>query len=296
MLAIYNKASICAFERPFDCGLKLQPDLKGIMARSRDWDELVYVWGEWRRKSGENMKELYEQLIDLTNEAARYNSTYWRPRPLMDDFNKMIWILLWTFSRRFHQCSRILDISIRIEQYPTGCGECMDRDFAIVWIASFVRSTQTSWILWSESYQSKCSAARSRAGQHVRTNVDQYIGYNDTISWPQFLGCHTRYGRTGLYAACDVPIGRRVLSVDQHVRAANRFLVRFGARASTTRSASAVSTVRVGFLWSKNVSHQNVYKCESQRSNYRSSWNGPHTIFHDLSPSAESVPWRCKCW
>lgn len=74
MLAIYNKASICAFERPFDCGLKLQPDLKGIMARSRDWDELLYVWGEWRRKSGENMKELYEQLIELTNEAAQYNS------------------------------------------------------------------------------------------------------------------------------------------------------------------------------------------------------------------------------
>lgn len=74
MLAIYNQASICAFERPFDCGLKLQPDLKEIMAKSRDWDELLYVWGEWRRKSGENMKELYEQLIDLTNEAAKHNS------------------------------------------------------------------------------------------------------------------------------------------------------------------------------------------------------------------------------
>lgn len=74
LLAIYNQASICAFERPFDCGLKLQPDLKEIMARSRDWDELLYVWGEWRRKSGENMKELYEQLIDLTNDAAKYNS------------------------------------------------------------------------------------------------------------------------------------------------------------------------------------------------------------------------------
>lgn len=74
MLAIYNKAQICAFDKPFDCGLKLYPDLKEIMARSRDWDELLYVWGEWRRKSGENMKELYEQLVDLTNEAANYNS------------------------------------------------------------------------------------------------------------------------------------------------------------------------------------------------------------------------------
>lgn len=74
MLAIYNKAQICGFDKPFDCGLKLYPDLKEIMARSRDWDELLYVWGEWRRKSGENMKELYEQLVDLTNEAANYNS------------------------------------------------------------------------------------------------------------------------------------------------------------------------------------------------------------------------------
>lgn len=79
MLAIYNKAQICAFDKPFDCGLKLYPDLKEIMARSRDWDELLYVWGEWRRKSGENMKELYEQLVDLTNEAANYNSKLLHP-------------------------------------------------------------------------------------------------------------------------------------------------------------------------------------------------------------------------
>lgn len=46
------------------------------MAKSRDWDELVYVWSEWRRKSGENMKDMYEQLVELTNEAANYNSTY----------------------------------------------------------------------------------------------------------------------------------------------------------------------------------------------------------------------------
>lgn len=74
MLAIYNKAQICGFDKPFDCGLKLYPDLKNIMAKGRDWDELLYVWGEWRRKSGENMKELYEQLVDVTNLAANYNS------------------------------------------------------------------------------------------------------------------------------------------------------------------------------------------------------------------------------
>lgn len=76
MLAIYNGASICAFEQPFHCGLHLSPDLKNIMAKSRDWEELTYVWTEWRRKSGRNMRELFEQLVDLTNEAARYNSKW----------------------------------------------------------------------------------------------------------------------------------------------------------------------------------------------------------------------------
>lgn len=45
-----------------------------IMAKSRDWDELTWVWTEWRRKTGRPMRDLFEQLADLTNEAAKYNS------------------------------------------------------------------------------------------------------------------------------------------------------------------------------------------------------------------------------
>lgn len=30
MLAIYNKAEICGFEQPFNCGLRLQPHLKEV--------------------------------------------------------------------------------------------------------------------------------------------------------------------------------------------------------------------------------------------------------------------------
>jgi Angiotensin-converting enzyme len=44
------------------------------MAKSRDWDELQWVWTEWRRKSGKPMRDLFEQLADLTNDAAKYNS------------------------------------------------------------------------------------------------------------------------------------------------------------------------------------------------------------------------------
>lgn len=44
------------------------------MARSRDWDELAWTWAEWRRKSGRPMRDLFEQMVDLTNDAAKSNS------------------------------------------------------------------------------------------------------------------------------------------------------------------------------------------------------------------------------
>ncbi|XP_012251807.2 angiotensin-converting enzyme [Athalia rosae] len=83
MLSIYNGATICAHNDPFRCGLRLYPDLSKIMAKSRDWDELQYVWLEWRRRSGAQMRDLYEQLVDLTNEAANFNNfsnaaEYWQ--------------------------------------------------------------------------------------------------------------------------------------------------------------------------------------------------------------------------
>ncbi|CAK9824619.1 Angiotensin-converting enzyme [Anthophora retusa] len=82
MLAVYNEASICAYNDPFRCGLRLYPDISQIMAKSRNWDELQYVWTEWRRRSGMRIKDLYQQLVTLNNEAARLNnftdaSEYW---------------------------------------------------------------------------------------------------------------------------------------------------------------------------------------------------------------------------
>lgn len=48
--------------------------LPQLMGKSRDWEELQYTWTEWRRKSGRDMRDLYEQVAELTNEAAKYNS------------------------------------------------------------------------------------------------------------------------------------------------------------------------------------------------------------------------------
>ncbi|KAG8040987.1 hypothetical protein G9C98_001975 [Cotesia typhae] len=74
MLAIYNSATICAHNDPFRCGLRLYPEISKIMAKSRDWDELQWVWVEWRRRSGSQIRDLYTQLIFLNNEVARLNN------------------------------------------------------------------------------------------------------------------------------------------------------------------------------------------------------------------------------
>lgn len=51
-------------------------EISHVMSKSRDWDELQYTWLEWRRRSGsKNVKELYQQLVQLINEAAQLNST-----------------------------------------------------------------------------------------------------------------------------------------------------------------------------------------------------------------------------
>ncbi|KAK9881011.1 hypothetical protein WA026_014354 [Henosepilachna vigintioctopunctata] len=74
MLSVYNSATICAHNEPFRCGLRLQPDLVSIMASSRNWDELQFVWTEWRRNTGQQIKDTYEQMVQISNEAARLNN------------------------------------------------------------------------------------------------------------------------------------------------------------------------------------------------------------------------------
>ncbi|CAH0553232.1 unnamed protein product [Brassicogethes aeneus] len=74
MLSIYNTASICSYNDPLHCGMRLQPELTEIMAKSRNWEELQHVWTEWRRNSGRKMKDTFEQLAFLSNEAAQKNN------------------------------------------------------------------------------------------------------------------------------------------------------------------------------------------------------------------------------
>jgi peptidyl-dipeptidase A len=48
-------------------------ELTVVMGRSRDWDELQFSWIEWRRLTGQKMRDLFEQVVDLSNQAAQLN-------------------------------------------------------------------------------------------------------------------------------------------------------------------------------------------------------------------------------
>merc|ERR1711910_4037 len=51
----------------------LEPELSEILANSRDPAELQYYWEQWRAASGQQIREMYGQYVDLYNEAAELN-------------------------------------------------------------------------------------------------------------------------------------------------------------------------------------------------------------------------------
>ncbi|XP_035263080.1 angiotensin-converting enzyme-like [Anguilla anguilla] len=61
----------------------LDPDLNEIMARSRDYDELLFAWEGWRNASGRILRDDYKKYVQLANKAARLNGhadngAFWR--------------------------------------------------------------------------------------------------------------------------------------------------------------------------------------------------------------------------
>uniref|UniRef100_A0A8C5DBA4 Angiotensin-converting enzyme n=1 Tax=Gouania willdenowi TaxID=441366 RepID=A0A8C5DBA4_GOUWI len=57
--------------------------LEQVMFNSRNYSERLHVWEGWRREVGKRMRPLYEDYVDLNNEAAKLNGfedygAYWR--------------------------------------------------------------------------------------------------------------------------------------------------------------------------------------------------------------------------
>ncbi|XP_069808556.1 angiotensin-converting enzyme [Dendropsophus ebraccatus] len=79
METIYSKATVCRGDK---C-MPLDPDLTELMAKSRDYDELLFAWKGWRDVSGKQMRNHYTEYVKLGNKAAQLNGhadngAYWR--------------------------------------------------------------------------------------------------------------------------------------------------------------------------------------------------------------------------
>ena len=54
--------------------MRYEPDIVRILAESQDDKEMEYYWTEFRAATGDKMRALYLEYVDLTNQAARYLS------------------------------------------------------------------------------------------------------------------------------------------------------------------------------------------------------------------------------
>ncbi|XP_020493627.2 angiotensin-converting enzyme 2 [Labrus bergylta] len=82
MSTLYSTATVCLIDDPLNCQT-LEPGLEHVMASSEDYAERLHVWEGWRREVGKRMRPLYEDYVDLKNEASKLNGfedygAYWR--------------------------------------------------------------------------------------------------------------------------------------------------------------------------------------------------------------------------
>ncbi|KAM4692070.1 angiotensin-converting enzyme [Rhinophrynus dorsalis] len=80
METTYSVAKVCRDDKT--C-LPLDPDLTEIMAKSRDYDELLFAWKGWRDASGQKIRNDFKRYVQLSNQAAQLNGyadngAYWR--------------------------------------------------------------------------------------------------------------------------------------------------------------------------------------------------------------------------
>lgn len=92
MSGIFSKATVCY---PNCNNLLSQGNLEYIMAYTRDFDALRYVWKSWRDVSGKKLKSSYERFVQLSNKGAKadgFSDTgdFWRYSYEEPNFNNTI--------------------------------------------------------------------------------------------------------------------------------------------------------------------------------------------------------------
>ncbi|XP_031558944.1 angiotensin-converting enzyme-like [Actinia tenebrosa] len=71
LTAIFSNGRVCknSTDSSNFC-MPLFPDLNNLMAKSRDYDELVWAWRGWRDAVGPPMRAQYKELVDMLNRGA----------------------------------------------------------------------------------------------------------------------------------------------------------------------------------------------------------------------------------
>lgn len=76
MSNVYNSAKICPYDEQCSIereGLTLDPNITHLMAHSRNFDELTYLWKMWHDNTGKKMRTNYAEYVNLMNKAAKEN-------------------------------------------------------------------------------------------------------------------------------------------------------------------------------------------------------------------------------
>jgi len=79
--SISNQVTNCVKCRTLSCLIStgyfsLFLDITDIIATSTDFDELTYVWSEWRKVASKPMRDDYKEYVRLENKAAEANGNF----------------------------------------------------------------------------------------------------------------------------------------------------------------------------------------------------------------------------
>ncbi|XP_006609675.1 angiotensin-converting enzyme-like [Apis dorsata] len=74
MKEIYARTRVCPYRTiEVNCDLSLDHDVNKAMAKSKNYDELLYYWHAWHEATGPQLKTKYIRYVQLANQAARLN-------------------------------------------------------------------------------------------------------------------------------------------------------------------------------------------------------------------------------
>ena len=85
-------------------------DLSTILRKSRDYNELLFVWKGWRDATGPKIRSNYKSFVDVKNKGAKENNwkdygAWWRSWYEVDSFQEMVeklWVDLKPFYQELH--------------------------------------------------------------------------------------------------------------------------------------------------------------------------------------------------